>query len=150
MKLYIEDFIMTAVLYLIMRNDIDSMNSGKGMAQASHASNAFIKHCNKFTLHSDENDREILSAISEWENATPQGFGTVLVLEAAMKDIKPTIDIFSKMNYIANIIHDPTYPLIDGEVVHYIPLDTCAYVFVPDKENDDIAKILLKRFPLHR
>ena len=35
---------MTAVLYILMRNDLNSLNSGKAMAQASHASNAFVSH----------------------------------------------------------------------------------------------------------
>ena len=30
------------VLYILMRNDMKSMNPGKAMAQASHASNAFV------------------------------------------------------------------------------------------------------------
>ena len=30
------------VLYILMRQDLPSMNAGKAMAQASHASNAFI------------------------------------------------------------------------------------------------------------
>ena len=35
---------MTPVLYILMRTDMNSMNPGKAMAQASHASNAFITH----------------------------------------------------------------------------------------------------------
>ena len=35
------------VLYIIMRNDLDSMNPGKAMAQASHASNAFVTKIDK-------------------------------------------------------------------------------------------------------
>ena len=30
------------VLYILMRTDMDSLNPGKAMAQASHASNAFV------------------------------------------------------------------------------------------------------------
>ena len=33
---------MTPLLYILMRNDMDSMNPGKAMAQASHASNQFV------------------------------------------------------------------------------------------------------------
>jgi hypothetical protein len=53
------------------------------------------------------------------------------------------------MEYIADVVHDPTYPILDGEVVHHIPLDTCAYVFVPNKENDKFASTILKKFSLH-
>ena len=146
---------MTAVLYILVRNDMASMNAGKGMAQASHASNAFVHHYHAFCQeNSAKATRDIVKEINagfiEWENATPQGFGTVLVLEARMSEIKPTIDIFKSMEYIAGVVHDPTYPLVDGETVHYLPLDTCAYVFVPNKEEDVIASMFLKRFSLHR
>ena len=33
---------MKPVLYILMRTDMDSMNPGKAMAQASHASNQFV------------------------------------------------------------------------------------------------------------
>ena len=33
---------MNEVLYILMRNDMDSLNPGKGMAQAAHASNHFM------------------------------------------------------------------------------------------------------------
>lgn len=148
---------MTAVLYIIMRTDLESLNSGKGMAQASHASNAFV---NKFHARMAETNFEGISkssvaedlnkAFYDWENSTTQGFGTVLVLEGKMSECKFAIDLFRMNDYIADIIHDPTYPIVDGEIVHYIPLDTCAYVFVPNKEQDYFAAMILKKFPLHR
>lgn len=147
---------MTAVLYIIMRNDLMSMNSGKAIAQGSHASNAFVRHIYEFerdlnsrpksTIH----ESNILRGFKEWENSTSQGFGTVLTLEAKMSDIEDTVSIFKSLKYVADVIHDPTYPILDGEVVHHVPLNTCAYVFVPSKEDDEFASTLLKRFPLHR
>ena len=145
---------MTAVLYILMRNDLASMNSGKAMAQASHAANAFVYHLQAFaqTYNTKPTDAglSILNGFNSWENATSQGFGTVLTLEGGMTSICNTVNIFKALGYIADIIHDPTYPLVDGNVVHYIPLDTCAYVFVPDKETDMIAKTLLSSYSLHR
>jgi len=60
------------------------------------------------------------------------------------------VNIMKSLGYVAGVVHDPTYPLVDGEVVHHIPLDTCAYIFVPDKETDTMAKVLLTQYPLHR
>jgi hypothetical protein len=146
----------TPVLFLLMRNDLASMNTGKAIAQGSHASNAFTHHFHRFSqevnarpVNISEN-LKIINGFNEWENSTSQGFGTVLTLEAKMAEIKPVVDIFKAMNYIAGIVHDPTYPIVDGEIVHHIPLDTCAYVFVPNKEEDQIASMLMKKFPLHR
>jgi peptidyl-tRNA hydrolase len=147
---------MTAVLYIIMRNDIESMNPGKAIAQGSHASNAFVDHfhahmqkVNSQPVNSDT-DTKLSRAFYEWEESTTQGFGTVLVLEGPMDKIYSTVEIFRGLGNIAGIVHDPTYPIVDGSVVHHIPLDTCAYAFVPNKEEDIIANALFKQFPLHR
>lgn len=146
---------MTAVLYILMRNDLASLNAGKAMAQASHASNAFAGHFHGYAQEYNskpmysEIQASTMTGFAEWENSTSQFFGTVLVLAAKMPDIKATVDIFRGLGYIAGVVHDPTYPILDGEVVHYIPLDTCAYVFVPNKENDKFASTILKRFSLH-
>lgn len=146
---------MTAVLYIIMRNDIESMNSGKAIAQGSHASNAFVDHFHAYMQEmslSSISDAalEMNKYFYEWEKSTQQGFGTVLVLEAPMKDINTAVEILKGAGKIAGIVHDPTYPIVDGSVVHYIPLDTCGYVFVTNKEEDAVASALLKQFPLHR
>lgn len=146
---------MTAVLYILMRDDLASLNAGKAMAQASHASNAFVARAraydaeyNSVPVHTEQEKANIVG-FDDWENSTTQSFGTVLVLAAKMPDIKSTVDICQKLGYIADVIHDPTYPIVDGKVVHYIPLDTCGYVFVPNKETDNIASAFLRDFPLH-
>jgi peptidyl-tRNA hydrolase len=147
---------MTAVLYIIIRNDLSSMNPGKAIAQGSHAANAFVDHFHGYAQ--EYNAKPMQSAIesatvvgfNEWEQSTPQGFGTVLTLEGKMSDITSTTSLFAMMGYVAGVVHDPTYPILDGEVVHHIPLDTCAYIFIPNKEKDEFSSFLLKRFPLHR
>jgi peptidyl-tRNA hydrolase len=145
---------MTPVLYILMRNDLASLNPGKAMAQASHASNAFVRkfheYMQRLNATADQKAVDLNTAFYEWENSTVQGFGTVLVLEGNMNDIDSTVYMFQKLGYVADLIHDPTYPIVDGSVVHYIPINTCAYVFVQNKEDDDIARILLQKFPLHK
>lgn len=147
---------MTAVLYILMRNDLTSMNPGKAIAQGSHAANAFVYHFHAYaqkynsTVVHESIQTATMNGFNEWENSTHQGFGTVLTLEARMADVSPVVSIFKSMGYVAGVVHDPTYPIVDGEVVHHIPLDTCAYVFVPNKEKDEFASMLLKKFPLHR
>lgn len=150
---------MTAVLYIMMRNDLSSMNAGKAIAQGSHASNAFVGHFHATMqeMNALPSTRENLlkaeainKAFYEWENSTHQSFGTVLVLEADMKSIYNTVSVTKTLGYIAGVVHDPTYPIVDGQVVHHIPLDTCGYIFVPDKEADVMASNILKAFPLHK
>jgi peptidyl-tRNA hydrolase len=144
---------MTHVLYILMRNDIASMNPGKAMAQASHASNAFIHQTDAY-IRSFVNRgvmiEDLNRYVNEWQNETSYGFGTVLVLEGRMSEFKPIVRTFQALEYMADVITDPTYPIVDGEIVHHVNLETCAYVFVPDKENDHTASALLRRFPLHK
>lgn len=146
---------MNPVLYIITRNDLDSMNPGKLAAQCSHASNAFVYAYRELIQQSsvnqtDDKTAKIHKAFNQWQNQTTQGFGTVLVLEGLMPDITNTIGTMSSWGYLADVIHDPTYPIVDGSVVHHIPLDTCAYVFVPDKDTDIVASAELSKFKLHR
>ena len=147
---------MTAVLYILMRNDLNSMNSGKAIAQGSHAANAFVQHFHGFAQEYNSKSKhshletETMKSFNEWEYSTGQGFGTVLVLEANMSSIYSVVNSFKGLQYISGVIHDPTYPIVDGDIVHHIPLDTCAYVFVPNKETDQLASSILKQFPLHR
>lgn len=144
---------MTHVLYILMRNDLASMNAGKGMAQASHASNAFINQTDAYIRSFIDRGvmiEELNRHVNEWQNETGYGFGTVLVLEGRMSEFKPIISTFKALDYMVGVITDPTYPIVDGEIVHHINLDTCAYVFVPNKETDSTASMLLRKFPLHK
>ena len=63
-------------LYILVRNDLESMTPGRVAAQASHAANVFIKS-KLFPTRK----------IREWENQTPQGFGTTIVLAASKSQI---------------------------------------------------------------
>ena len=125
------------VLYVLMRNDLASMNSGKGMAQSHHCGSAFAKQM--------ENSDDPL--YSQWETETPQGFGTVLVLAVNEAQMRTAVDVAGAMGFVAGVVHDPTYPLRDGDTTHFIPLDTCAYVFM-DK-NDPMLGAVVGNFPLH-
>lgn len=145
---------MTNILFILMRTDLNSLNPGKMAAQASHASNAFVNHFQTMMREEAPNQASdktaaLNKAFYEWENSTDQGFGTVLVLGGKWESqIKPALNELAG-KYICGPVFDPTYPLVDGEVVHYIPLHTCAYVFVPNKEDDLFARSVLGSMNLH-
>lgn len=147
------------VLYILMRNDLESMNCGKAIAQGSHASNAFVfaelkkmlsrpwksvKDFYKVFISGEMNDA---SLFIQWVHSTTQGFGTVLVLEVDETKMRSAADVAHKLDYVSGVVHDPTYPLRDGDFCHFIPLDTCAYVF-GDKDDPTLAAIV-GNFPLH-
>lgn len=155
------------VLYILMRNDMASMNAGKAMAQASHASNAFWKAANEgFLDKSHSAFQEQL--LNEWQLSTSQGFGTVLVLAVNGAQMNTAVDVATALGFMASVIHDPTYPILVptelgsalaemdnhnvfsvGEKNNYvtIPLDTCAYIF--GDKNDPMLSAVVGRFPLH-
>ena len=134
---------MSAVLYILMRDDLDSMNPGKAMAQASHASNAFV-HSRKLMRYGTRAGEELYQS---WETETHQGFGTVLVLAVNQTEMENIVALAKMAGLETGIVHDPTYPMQDGETCHFIPLDTCAYVF-GDKE-DPILTAIVQNFELH-
>ena len=133
---------MTPVLYILMRTDLDSMQPGKAMAQASHASNAFVNHeILDGTFGIASNMRE------DWKHQTEQGFGTVLVLGVTESQMRTAVTVATVSNFVSGIVHDPTYPLRDGDTTHFIPLDTCGYVF--GDKDDLLLQSILGNFELH-
>lgn len=143
------------VLYILMRTDLPSMNAGKAMAQASHASNAFIK------LHGKKCE------VKDWEKQTKHGFGTVIVLGAIIEDIDALQTKLEYINEIYDVVVDPTYPyivnseirnLIDplmisqesiqlesGDYICFRPETTCAYLF----GEKDIIEKYVEHLKLH-
>ena len=134
---------MIPVLYILMRTDLASMNPGKAMAQASHAGSTFVHNAEPgYNV-----DEELFNA---WQKETPQGFGTVLVLgvtEVQMRTAVAVAESFGVDKFPCDIIHDPTYPLQDGDTTHFIPVDTCGYIF-GDKE-DPLLEAIIGKFELH-
>lgn len=151
------------ILYILVRNDLPSMNAGKAMAQASHASNAFIHDMSQlFTDKSKLKGTRQLST-EAWQSQTKHGFGTVIVLSAN----KAQLDEAVKEANVANVIIDPTYPYIvnselaglvdpalhtvppifknDGNVVLHRKETTCGYVFGTKEE----CKSAVGHLPLH-
>ncbi|CAM6053368.1 unnamed protein product [Sphagnum tenellum] len=119
-------------LYILMRTDLASLNPGKAAAQASHCSNqmkyeaeAYIRSFAGTTGHNPD----LAFMLKEWEQETGKGFGTCIVLGVKEAQMREVVAIAEEMGLHAGITHDPTYPLLDGETLHLIPLDTCAYIF---------------------
>ena len=65
------------ILYILMRNDLVSLNAGKAMAQASHASNAFINNAQKHFSHKEKLKGPLQLAVEQWQNETEQGHASM-------------------------------------------------------------------------
>lgn len=149
------------VLYILMRTDLPSMNAGKAMAQASHASNAFINnYVNEVSSHSGPD-------IADWQKETAQGFGTVLVLGVTGPELRAAIKKANDLGVPADIIIDPSYPYrVNGEVATLIDTEsatiyegnkeytlyrsefTCGYVFGP--KDCSVIQSVVGAFKLHQ
>ena len=144
-----------------MRNDLPSMTTGRAMAQASHASNAF--------LHESPNTR----GVATWKNETKQGFGTAIVLSADMPSIHEILEKVKGMKadgIYANKVIDPEYGVKTTTELYYLMCNnksiqesktifdfenesvvffrsevTCAYVF----GSKAVLKPILGDYPLH-
>ncbi len=147
------------VLYILMRTDLPSMNAGKAMAQASHASNAFL-HDAKTNWKLFQEETEMVEL---WQKETAQGFGTVLTLAATLEQIQETMRNCGLNLVIHGLVLDPSYPYrVMGEIANVIypqggydntkevtlvrPEITCAYVF---GDKDGIAGGKVSGLKLH-
>ena len=127
------------VLYILMRTDLQSLNPGKAMAQAAHAANAFVD--------SVIQRQSVPEYFYRWQESTSQGFGTVVVLGCDAKQLTCITNIADTIGLSSGVVNDPTYPLQDGKVTHYIPLCTCGWVF--GDSRDLSIRGLLGNLELH-
>jgi hypothetical protein len=140
-------------LYILMRSDLASLNPGKAMAQASHAANAMV---HKVTALRGDMARfgHLKKMYERWSTQTHQGFGTCLVLDChSEQKMLDTLHSLHKADesgagILTEVIKDPTYPVRDGEITHFISVNTCAYVFM-DK-NDDHLRAQLSFLDLYK
>lgn len=117
------------VLYVMVRNDLDSMNPGKAEAHSGHACSAFAKWYYK------KNKEKDLLAI-KWHICTSQGFGTQINLDANFKQMKTAVEVATMLKFTASLVTDPTYPYeMTNEAASLIPeeLDTLPRIYKGDK-----------------
>ena len=151
-----------------MRNDLPSLNAGKAMAQASHASNQMVHHIR--TLEGDLTKKNIfIDNLNEWEGEA-NGFGTCIVLGASKGEINDILENHTLYDHaIAQEVVDPTYPFFastemfglfdtekvtgvldtvrpDGTMLFLREEVTCAYIF-GEKESIERYVSNLKLHP---
>ena len=97
------------VLYILMRTDMPSMNAGRAMAQASHATNQL--------MHRFGASKEV----KEWQKETPYGFGTAIVLGCDLAQLNQVVTAAQQNNFLAQAVEDPEYGRrIPTELVHLL------------------------------
>lgn len=109
-------------LYILMRTDMASMNAGKAVAQGAHAANASTGRARA------SNDPKLHALLAEWEAQAGDHCGTTITLGVNEAQMRRAVTVAQGLGLHAGIFHDPTYPLLDGDVLHLIPLDTAGFV----------------------
>jgi hypothetical protein len=127
-------------LYILMRSDLDSLNPGKMVAQGAHAANQFTHEMDNLVAMSGKDNH----LYNQWKTSTPDGFGVTICLDVTGYQLPLVVNLAKQAGIAAGVTHDPSYPLLDGKVLHSLPLDTCGYVF-GDKSD---LRILLGQFDL--
>lgn len=142
-------------LYILMRNDLPSLNSGKAMAQAAHAGSHFAGKYGR------------MPGFNDWCDLGH--FGTTIVLATNKLTIFDVIKEALENHFYADYIYDPTYPYVtnkelaglireethtapafykdNGEVICFRNELTCGYAFLP--KDDSITLRLVGKLPLH-
>jgi len=117
---------MPNFLYLLVRTDMASQGRGKGMAQASHAANAFtFDTIIKPSLTAGVANEEALAWCHEAE-----GFGTAIVLGCTMFQLEAKITFAQALGFASRLVVDPEYHLMDGPTHHILPnVATSGYIF---------------------
>ena len=149
---YVDPYADEPYLYILMRNDLASMNAGKAVAQGTHAANQMVYEARKWIgdNREDATTREksdvwaaFRDLLETWEQSA-NGFGTCICLSVNEEQMRAAVAGAQEAGLHAGITHDPSYPLKDGATLHLLPLDTCAYIFGKKAE----CKPFTGNFPL--
>lgn len=116
------------VLYILMRNDMDSLNPGKMVAQGAHAANQFSAWMDENVVAPAHPDGPLWSLYNAWLDQG-KGFGTTICLGVDGNTLPRAVEFLVRAGFPAGVTHDPSYPLMDGKTLHLLPLNTCGWVF---------------------
>lgn len=150
-------------VYVLVRNDLPSMNWGKSLAQVHHAGVQMMVYGQKWNspLVKEYIDQGVANGASD--------FNTTLVLSATLQQINNAIGIAEKIvGTPCGIVEDPSYPFfVDPELAPFVEKDldvtrvgpagnrelfvrpeiTCGWILLD--RNDPVMRSLVAAMPLH-
>jgi hypothetical protein len=126
--------------YVLMRNDLASLGSGKSCAHAHHAGTRMTYHIRR---HGSRAQKEILT---EWESEC-DGVGTTIVLacdEETMKWCVARLTNLKDRGVSVGVWRDTTYPSTTPRGFCLMEMDVCAWVLGPK----DLVTTVIGDLPL--
>lgn len=121
-------------LYVVARQDLDSMGRGRAASQIAHSANQMVyEHFIKDTA--TEISRKY---VSDWMSQTPYGFGTQITKKVnTLEDFENLLNTMSSQNFgdipaVFGVTIDPEYFVSDGEAGHMVKnVPTALYFLLP-------------------
>ena len=103
-------------VYVLIRNDLPSLNAGKAAAQVHHAGvQMLVKHFDHDLVKS-----YVSTGIAEGAD----GFNTTLTLGANLSQIEAAIGKVRHLDALCGIVIDPSYPFfVDKEVAPFLEVN---------------------------
>lgn len=116
-------------LFILSRVDMASMNPGRAIAQASHATCQFEACARGYAPGDYVMDQELFDeGVDEWRKEA-DSFGTAYVYETDLAGLQEAV-VGMDFAYASQITVDPEYFVRDGEVLHRLTdVPTCGWIF---------------------
>ena len=127
--------------YVLMRNDLASLGSGKAAAHAHHAGTRMTWWIRR---HGNPAQKSILR---QWEDQS-EGVGVTIVLECDEETMKWCVlsaqQTLSRQGCSAGVWRDETYPSTTDRGFMLMPVDVCGWLLGPK----DLLSPILADLPL--
>lgn len=130
------------VLYVFVREDLQSMNPGKAQAHSGHAACAFMYEMMKDAPAGASVSGAYIATrkkFKEWAGSTDHGFGTQINLSVPFDFWNQIVIDAARIGCDGDVIFDPTYPIATtSEIASHIPQSVRRVV------NGDNAVLLVR------
>lgn len=150
-------------VYVLVRNDLPSMNAGKMAAQVHHAGVQMMAYGQRW------DSKLIKEYVDNGVASGADDFNTTLVLSANLQQIINVVELAKKIVGVpCGVVKDPSYPFfVEPELVPFVEKDTtvtrigpagnkelfvrpevtCGWVLLD--RNDPVMRAIVGTLPLH-
>lgn len=119
------------VVYVMIRNDLPSLNPGKAAAQVHHAG---VQMMAKYADH-----KLVKQYLEDGVAQDADSFNTTLTLGASLSQIEAAIGKAKNLDVLCDILVDPSYPFfVDPEVAPFLESNPAVKRIGPSSNGKDL------------